>query len=458
MSTQAFTHPSSYRDPSGFMFEKEGVLYRQVNTVFKEDFDLFINSGCYGHLTGKKLLIAHKTIQENLTGSPEWHLTLLPEKIDFISYPYEWSSEMLRDAALLTLQLAKETISFGLILKDATPYNIQWHKGTLIFIDTLSFEKYNETEPWIAYRQFCECFLGPLLLMHYSKTPLHQLQLAYPEGIPLTIIKELLPAKSRFSLYTYLHIHLHAGIALKKNNTTAVKSAFSKQKLLNLINSLESLIKKLKFPHRQSAWSEYYDEASKRNGYLDEKKKIIEQWLNQLTGIHKAIDLGANEGEFSQLLATKNINVIAADFDPWCINSLYLKNKLSGTQNIQPLIVDLSNPSPAIGVNNEEHASFLQRCHADLVMALALIHHLVIGKNIPFEKMAAFFSQAGNYLIIEYIPKQDEKIQLMLKTKKDIYLSYSEQNFENAFKRKFEIKEKQVIGATGRILYLMKRI
>jgi len=135
-----------------------------------------------------------------------------------------------------------------------------------------------------------------------------------------------------------------------------------------------------------------------------------------------------------------------------------VKNKLSGTQNIQPLIVDLSNPSPAIGVNNEEHASFLQRCHADLVMALALIHHLVIGKNIPFEKMVAFFSQAGNYLIIEYIPKQDEKIQLMLKTKKDIYLSYSEQNFENAFKRKFEIKEKQVIGATGRILYLMKRI
>src|SRR5438105_7774210 len=219
MSPNAFMHPSSYRDPSGFMFEKDGILYRQVNQVFKEHYDHFIQTGCYKKLVEKGQLISHQTIPENLTGTPEWYITLKPEKLDFISYPYEWSFDMLKDAALLTLQLVKDAISFGLILKDATPYNIQWHKGKFIFIDTLSFEKYNETEPWIAYRQFCESFLGPLLLMHYAKMPLQQLLLSYPEGIPLSIIKKLLPAKSRFSLYTYLHIHVHASIAAKKRNS-----------------------------------------------------------------------------------------------------------------------------------------------------------------------------------------------------------------------------------------------
>jgi len=207
MSPNAFMHPASYRDPSGFMFEKDGVLYRQVNKVFKEHYDHFIQSGCYKFLTEESRLISHQTIDENLSGDPEGYLTLKPEKIDFISYPYEWSFDMLKDAALLTLQLVKDAVSFGLILKDATPYNIQWHKGKFIFIDTLSFEKYNETEPWIAYRQFCESFLGPLLLMHYHKTPFQQLSLSYPEGIPLTIIKKLLPSMICWKQITRASLH-----------------------------------------------------------------------------------------------------------------------------------------------------------------------------------------------------------------------------------------------------------
>src|ERR1044071_3227438 len=181
MSSTITPHPSSYRDPSGFVFQKDGVLYRQVNISFKDHFDHFIQSGCYKHLTEKGLLIPHEQISENLSGSKDYYTTLKPEEIGFISYPYEWSFDMLKDAALLTLKLVKECLGFNVMLKDATPYNIQWHKGKLVFIDTLSFEKYTET-PWIAYRQFCECFLGPLLLMHYSKKHLHPLQLAWPDG------------------------------------------------------------------------------------------------------------------------------------------------------------------------------------------------------------------------------------------------------------------------------------
>ncbi len=448
----------SYRDPSGYIFEREGTVFRQVNTNFKDDFDFFIASGCYKKMVEKGWLIPHETLTENLTGSSDYYLTLKPEKINFISYSYEWSFDMLKDAALLTLQLAKEAIAYQLVLKDATPYNIQWHHGKLVFIDTLSFEKYDEQQPWIAYRQFCESFLGPLLLMHYTKNPLQQLQLAYPDGIPLDITSKMLPAKSKLSLYTYLHIHLHAKISLKQNNSSNKTHAFSKQKLLNLISSLESLVKKLSFPHRLSTWSEYYSEAAEReNNYLEEKKKIITAWINDLPGIKKAADLGANEGVFSQLPAAKNIFTIAADFDPWCINNLYKQIKSSGIKNIQPLVIDLSNPSPSIGVNNEERTAFIQRCKAGLVLALALIHHLAIGKNIPFNNIASFFNNTGDILIIEFVPKQDEKVELMLKNKKDIYAHYNEENFLTAFEKYFSVAARKQITETGRVLFLMKK-
>jgi len=450
-------HPSSYRDPSGFIFLHNGQHYRQVNNFFKNDFDLFINSGCYDSLVKDGSLIPHKEINENLTGSPDHYKTLLPESVQFISYPYEWSFDMLKDAALLTLQLVKESVKFGLILKDATPYNIQWHNGKLVFIDTLSFAKYNEQEPWIAYRQFCECFLSPLLLMHYSKNQLHQLQLAYPEGIPLAVTKSLLPYKSKFAFHVYLHIHLHAGISASNKDASNKTPQFSKQKLLNLISSLETAVSKLKLPDQKTTWSDYYDEASQREDYLQPKKGIIQEWVSKLQHLNTAIDLGANDGEFSKMLSQKNIYTLATDFDPLCINNLYKEISKNKIANIQPLIIDLSNPSPAIGVNNTERMSFIDRTKVDLAMALAVVHHLAIGKNIPFEKIAELFSAITNHLIIEFVPKEDEKVQLMLRNKKDIYHNYTEEQFLVAFEKRFTLEEKLPVGNSGRSLYLMKK-
>jgi hypothetical protein len=456
MSNIFIHHPSSYRDPSGFIFEKNGVLLRQVNIFYKEHFDHFIKSGCYDQLVKKGLLIPHENLQENLTGNSEYYTTLKPERIEFISYPYEWSFDMLKDAAILTLQLVKEALQFEMVLKDATPYNIQWHKGKFIFIDTLSFEKYEQT-PWIAYRQFCESFLGLLLIMHYSKKQLTELQISWPNGIPLDIIQSLLPKRSRFSLYTYLHIHLHAKYSLKRSEKPEKRKSFSKQKLLNLISSLEVLINKLKTPNQKSTWSEYYEEASQRNDYLEQKKKIIAGWVNEMNGIKTAIDLGANEGEFSKLLAEKNIYTIAADFDPYCINELYRQIKNTGEKNIQPIVLDLSIPSPAIGVHNKERNSFIDRTNVELVLALALIHHLVISKNIPFEMIAETLQEIGQNLILEFIPKEDEKIKLMLSRKKDMYTNYDEVNFVKEFEKYYTVIDKKTIPGTGRILYLMQK-
>ncbi|HYM93868.1 MAG TPA: class I SAM-dependent methyltransferase [Chitinophagaceae bacterium] len=457
MSNPVIYHPASWRDPSGFIFEKNGVLYRQVNKTYKDHLDHFIASGCYENLVKKNLLIPHELISENLTELNEWYATLKPEKIAFISYPYEWSFDMLKDAALLTLQLMKESIHYDMVLKDATPYNIQWHHNKLIFIDTLSFEKFKE-KPWIAYRQFCECFLSPLLLMHYTRLPMHEMMLAYPDGIPLAVTKALLPKRSRFAMNIYLHIHLHEKFSVKKTGSSEKKIKFSKQKLLNLISSLEGLIRKLKLPAQKSTWSEYYDEASKRKNYLAEKMNIIKQWLQEMKEIKTAIDLGANIGEFSKLLSKKEIKTIATDFDPYCINELYLNIKEKKLTNIQPLIVDLSNPAPGTGMNNTERYSFISRGKADLVMALALIHHLAIGKNIPFDMIAEMFSKIGPLLIIEFVPKEDEKVQLMLQMREDIFTNYHETAFSEVFQKKFSIIKQAKIEESGRTLFLMKRI
>jgi hypothetical protein len=368
---------------------------------------------------------------------------------------------MLKDAALLTLQLARECTQFGIILKDATPFNIQWQDGKPVFIDTLSFERYDASQPWIAYRQFCESFLSPLLLMHYSHQPLQSILLAHPAGVPLSITRSLLPWQSKFSFYTYLHIHMHERLASKSTGKEMHpqndRPVFSVKKLHRLLDSLRSLIQSLEWKGNATNWDHYYQEANQRNDYVVQKKKIVVEWLSELSGIHTAIDLGANEGAFSFLLAAKNIRTIAADSDHSPIGKLYRKIKQEKEKNILPLLIDLANPSPATGLNNKERISFIERTNCDLGLALALVHHLAIGKNIPFEKIAELFENLADHFIIEFIPKTDKKVKFMLQQKKDIYAGYSVQNFETAFEEYFFIQKKQEIRNNDRVLYLLRR-
>ena len=176
-------HPASYRDPAGYLFTHDGVLYRQVNKSCREDFDAFISSGLYDKLLQQGVIVAHNEVSENLTGDEAWYKTLQPEKLPFISYPWEWCFDLWKDAAITTLEAAQEALRHNMMLKDASAYNLQWHQGKMLFIDTLSFEKYRDNEPWIAYLQFCEHFLAPLALMHYTQQPLQPPSI-YPSSTP----------------------------------------------------------------------------------------------------------------------------------------------------------------------------------------------------------------------------------------------------------------------------------
>jgi hypothetical protein len=449
-------HPSSFKDPSGFVFESGGNIYRQVNQYYAAQYRQLMDSGLYKQLVNHQRLIAHEEVAENMTNSAEWYTTLQPEPVQHISYPYEWCFEQLQDAALLTLTVLKTALQHGMILKDATPYNIQFHKGRPVFIDTLSFDTYDHKQPWIAYRQFCQCFLFPLYLEHYLKTDIQRILSTYIDGIPVDFVAKLLPLKSRLSLGVWLHVYLQhtASTSSRANKQTA---AFSKKKLLDVISHLTNII--TNFPNNKTyktTWSNYYEDTILSKEYLQEKEKIVQAFC-QNSQARSVLDLGANDGYFSRLFASHGMQVIATDADNRCISRLYHEVKNNKIENILPLILDIANPSPAIGFHNQERAAFHDRIKTELVAALALVHHLVIGKNISLSVLADYFNHIAPELIIEFVPKEDEKVQQMLKSRPDTFTDYDQANFERYFSSYFNIVAQTPVPGTHRILYKMQR-
>ena len=446
---------SSYRDNAGFVFEKHGKIYRYVHPVYEAHFARLMRSGLYDELVKKSWLIAH----EEITNMADFDFTegkiLLPQQIPFISYPYEWSFDMWKDAALLTLQIGMAALKKEMILKDATPFNIQFVKGKPVFIDTLSFENYAAGKPWIAYRQFCECFLAPLLLMHYCHPDTNRLFTVYPNGIPLDVLVTLLPARSKWNLNTFLHIHLQTKISGKKKNNSATAGNMPKQKLEILLKGLQSFVQKLSAKRIKTTWDDYYTDSILGDDYLKAKTALVKSYIAAIDFIH-VIDLGANDGHFSLVFAADK-NVMAADADVNCINDLYNKIKREKINNILPLVVNLVTPSPAIGFNNSERDSISSRLKANLVLALALVHHLAIANNVPLQLIADWLHPMAEHLIVEFVPKTDEKVKLLLQNRKDIFDDYSLENFKLIFANKFQFVKEEKVGHTNRVLFLMKR-
>jgi len=417
-----------------------------------------MKGGLYHNLTKKNWLLTHTEIIDNIDLQIPGSLIILPSQIPVITYPYEWSFDMWKDAALLTLQIAKEAVAAGMMLKDATPFNIQFLNGKPVFIDTLSFEKYNEEKPWIAYRQFCECFLAPLLLQQYCNCEAGKLLIIYPEGIPLKILISLLPKKAKWNLHTYLHIYLQANI--KKSKTSSNSKAaqqFTKAKMLVLLNSLIDYVKNRYLKKAKTTWDDYYSETILKDDYLQAKTILVQSFLLRIS-YSSIVDLGANDGYFSLLFKNTPIQIIAVDGDENCINELYLNIKKNKILNILPVINTLNNPSPAIGWNNAERGSLKERIKGDVVFALALVHHLAISCNVPLSFIAGWLAPMAKYLLIEFVPKTDEKVQLLLQNREDIFDDYTIINFEKIFAKEYQIIYQQQITGTDRILYLMKKI
>lgn len=450
---------SSFRDPSGFVFWEDGILYRQVNLSYSSDYDLIIKSGLYQELVSAGLLIPHQEVIADSNSSDNAYKIIQPEVLPFISYPYEWCFSQLKSAALATLNIQKRAMNCGMSLKDASSYNIQFHCGKPVLIDTLSFEKYRYGRPWVAYRQFCQHFLAPLALMSCRDVRLNQLLQVYLDGIPLDLASELLPFHTKLNFSLLIHVHLHAkSQKLFANRRTLYNTTKTgRNSLFALIDSLESIVKALRCNPGKSEWADYYDETNYSSEAFLDKQNIVSSYLIESCP-KKLWDLGANTGVFSRIASNMGIHTVSFDIDSAAVEKSYVQCQKDNESNILPLLLDLTNPSPGIGWDNSERQTLVQRGPVDAVMALALIHHLAIAHNIPLNLIARYFSDVCTWLIIEFVPKEDSQVQRMLQSREDIFDRYYQSDFESIFSDCFEIITSVKIKNTSRIMYLMKKI
>lgn len=452
---------ASFRDPSGFLFRRDGTLYRQINHFYQKDYDLLMSSGLYDRLVKAKKLIPHQEVDAAPFIETLAYRVIQPEPVSFISYPYEWSFSQLKDAALLTLSIQKTALEYGLSLKDASAYNIQFHNGRPVLIDTLSFEAYQEGKPWVAYRQFCQHFLAPLALMSLVDVRLSQLLRVYIDGVPLDLASTLLPFRSRLQFGLAAHIHLHASAQKKYSDAPEQAQAqakarqMSKMALIGLVDSLQKTVKSLTWQAKGTEWGDYYDSTNYTREAFEDKVRAVKEFL-AVVQPKQVWDLGANTGVFSRLAAEMGIMTVSSDIDPAAVEKNYREIRQKKETNLLPLILDLTNPSPGIGWGNEERESFAQRGPAGVVMALALVHHLAISNNVPLPGVAEFFARLGDWLIVEFIPKEDSQVQRLLATREDIFPAYNQAGFEEAFRSCFTIESVRPIQGSKRILYLMK--
>lgn len=449
--------PASFRDPSGFVFRRDGVLYRQIHASYEPHYQRLRLSGLYDELVAEGLLVAHDEVSPEIGLTPEAVRVLRPMPIEMISYPYEWCFGQLRDAALLTLELQQRAMKRGLGLKDASAYNIQFQAGRPVLIDTLSFATYQEGQPWIAYLQFCQHFLAPLLLMAHVDARLGRLLAIHLDGIPLDLVSRLLPKRTWLRPSTLLHIHLHArSIAKHGRRIPKGRQRVSRGSLEALLGNLHTTIQHLDWKPKGTQWVCYEEEHAYAEEGLQEKRRVVAQYLQQLQP--KTVwDLGGNVGTFSRVAAEAGALVVAVDSDVGALEVLYRRLRRDEEGRILPLLADLTNPSPGLGWAHRERASLVERGPADCLLALALIHHLAISGNLPLPLIAEWFASIGRALIVEFVPKEDPQAQRLLSGRTGMFAGYTREAFQVAFTPHFRILRTQRVRGTERELFLMER-
>jgi hypothetical protein len=451
------TISSSFRDPSGFVFKYDGKIYRQINDYYKKEYDHLKQSGLYDELVSKRLLIPHSEVDlPDL--KRECYKIIEPEQVPFISYACEWSFSQLKAAALATLKIQLLALERNMCLKDANTTNIQFIQNKPVFIDSLSFNFYEEGKPWVAYKQFCQHFLAPLALMSKVDVSLNQLLRVHLDGIPLDLTSKILPKRTKWSMGLALHIHMHAKSQKKYEGVAVVhqnERKMPKSALISLLQNLQSTVQGLSWRPEGTQWGDYYTFTNYTDDSFDNKKRIIEEFLTEAQP--KTVwDLGGNIGTFSRIATKMDINTCCFDIDPAAVEKNYQLVCQNNETLLTPLLLDLTNPTPATGWANEEWLSWTQRASADLCMALALIHHLALGNNLPFNRIAEHFSKLSRHLIIEFVPRTDSQVVKLMQNREEISPFYTQEYFEQVFGEYFDILKKAPVEGSERTMYLMK--
>jgi len=447
----------SFRDPSGHVFRRDGRILRQVNHAYAADYDQLIASGLYRVLTQRGLLVGHEEVAEAPDREPAYRV-LAPERIPFISYPFEWAFSQLKAAARATLSVHRMAVEHGMVLKDASAFNIQFVGSNPIFIDSLSFERWVEGTPWVAYRQFCQHFLGPLALMSATDVRLGSLSRLFIDGPPLDLVSNLLPATSKFHPSLLVHLHLHARAQAKHGGAAIAgrtPTGFTKNAMLGLVDHLESAIERLTYKAAGTTWADYYTNTNYTDAAMAEKHRLVSGMLDAVRP-STTWDLGANTGAFSRLAADAGAYTLAIDGDPAAVERAVLAGQARKERRILPLVMDLANPTGAMGWAHQERSSLAERGPADTLLALGLVHHLTLSNHVPFAMTADFMARIGRTLIIEFVPPTDSQVVGMFSRMPRAEAGYSVDLFEQAYRERFHIHESEPIPGTERRLYRME--
>jgi ribosomal protein L11 methylase PrmA len=454
--------PASFRDPSGFVFRRDGILFRQVQLSAAADWTAFTTGGLYERLLADGLVVEHTDVGPEHAAMPCAAAVIRPKPIDLISYPYEWSFSQLKEAALLTLELQSRALDAGMRLKDASAYNVQFADGRPILMDSLSFEVAEATQPWVAYRQFCEHFLAPLALMAHRDVRCGLMLRDFIDGIPLDLATRLLPGRTRLNMGLSAHLHLHAGAQRRAAHEAPPADAqprrerrISETGQRALLDSLRRTIKGLRYTP-ESHWADYATSTSYSDRGTESKGQLVREMLAAVGG-RLAWDLGANVGVYSAMAAAAGYRVVAYDLDAASVEAHWQKVRGDGNPAILPLVLDLANPSPSLGWALEERASFLERGEPDVIMALALVHHLAIGNNVPLPSIARLFARMAPHAIVEFVPKEDPMTRRLLAARRDIFEHYTIDGFREAFGGPFRIAREAAIEDSPRTLFLLER-
>lgn len=461
--------PGSFRDPRSRVFRHDGNVYRTLSQRALEDWHALSSSDWWPKLVDEGKVVATSEIPLSgveLAEQPTaWAGCLRHEPLPLVSYPYEWSFSMLRDAAILQLELMAEAVGQGFVLRDATPYNVQWRGSQPIFVDIGSFARLEPGEPWLAYRQFCELFLFPLLVTAYRNIPFQPLLRGALDGIPADLCRRLLGARDLLRPGVLVDVVLQSRLTrATAASDLAVRNdlrsaGFSSQLIARNVDRLRRLLAGLRWKPERSAWSEYGSE----HGYGDEDHDAKRRFVAEVAAQRRwaqAWDLGCNTGEYTRILAAHADLVVALDGDQLAIERLYAASRSDPAlrQRVLPLVIDLADPSPGLGWRHRERPALEQRARPELVVCLALVHHLAITHHLPLPEIVDWLADLAPELVVEMVGTEDPMVRRLLRNQWETHEGYGHEPFASNLGRRFQIVRRLELAGGRRVLYHARRL
>jgi ribosomal protein L11 methylase PrmA len=457
--------PGSFRDPAGRILHHEGRVFRLVSETGWQGFSPVWTSGLIDDLAAEGLILPLVEVDAAVAGNPADTVRVFEvEKLPFVSWPYEWTFSALKAAALLHLDLHLKALARGFTLSDASAYNVQFRGSRPVFIDHLSVRPYNEGEIWTGHRQFCQQFLNPLVLASVVGVMPNAWYRGSLEGLPTTDLVRMIPWWRKFSWSLFMHVVMQARLerAVVAGSTTVdtgtmAKARLPKSSMIGMLQGLRSWISALNPPGGATVWRDYAANNSYSDAEATTKRQLVAEMVSELKpGL--VLDLGCNSGDYSaEALQAGAANVVGFDVDFGALEAAYARSKPDNSDFL-PLWFDAANPVPDQGWAQQERRGFAARARGDVVLALAFVHHLAIGRNIPLPRLVDWLIDRAPHGIIEFVPKEDAMVQSLLALREDIFTDYTADAFLAAVQSRATIVSDTQVSESGRRLVRFARL